>query len=109
MRRSVRMREERMIVPRDGPVDLVSAEWRVCVEVANADGLHDMLAISSQKGENAYSAKYQAPITLAQDILSTPLATIQLQNQTHPATKIAQFAQALTCHSNFVAWLVFVK
>jgi len=33
-----------MIVPRDG---LVSAEWRVCVEVANADGLHDMLAIIS--------------------------------------------------------------
>ena len=44
MRRMVKMR---MIVPRDGPVDLASAEWRVCVEVANADGLHDMLAIIS--------------------------------------------------------------
>ena len=51
MRRSVRMREERMTVPRDGPVDLVNAEWRVCVEVANVDGLHDMLAIYQVRRE----------------------------------------------------------
>ena len=45
------MREERMIVPRDGPVDLVNAECRVCVEVANVDGLHDMLAIYQVRRE----------------------------------------------------------
>ena len=45
------MRAERMIVPRDGPVDLVSAEWSVCVEVADADELynHNTSVIINQK------------------------------------------------------------
>ncbi len=47
------MRDERIIVPKDGPVDLVSAEWSVCVEVgagAGAEGLFYLVNNSKKRG-----------------------------------------------------------
>jgi len=46
-----------------------------------------------------HSAKYQAPMTLAQVILNMPRATAQLHSHMLSVPAIAQFAYALTCHS----------
>jgi len=94
----VRMRADSAMVPRDVPVDRMTAEWMICVEVGEGRSASGLNARGEYWDVNAggkwtYSAKYHAPITLAQVILKMPRATPHDHSQIAMAPIIAQFAQ----------------